>query len=409
MPNSTLTATPVADTSRVALSLYWPEQPSDPEPPPEPPPPPPYGPILAAQEVNEPQAGRLYSDGRDVVAVRQGFTLPLYTVFQIKYVRLYVGDGDPSGMRLRIKDGNDIKATAVNPVPADLPGYWLFTFPNVAALYNEQFGYFELWLDDAAAPMVAPIEFAYTTGDAVGVVGLRESLTTGIRYVNDVEGEGLPFNGSLAFYLHASIPPPADDQLGPVLPSVSRLDPDGVYRPVRAGNPVQLDGDRRWSVDDYDAPLDVPVSYVATNGVAGDDVATAGPVTLPSNGVAWLKHVGRPTLNQRVQLDAAPDLTRSANGALYPVLGRAAPVATTDTRSAGKGVISFHTETAAQTAAILALFADGSVLQLAMPGNSGVGSLFILPGDLTESRLTHYAAMPDRAWRLDFTVTERPY
>lgn len=191
-------------------------------------------------------------------------------------------------------------------------------------------------------------------------------------------------------------------------PTVSRLDPDGVWRPVRAGNPVTL-VDGTWNATDYEPALDVPIFYSASSLDADgvEQSIDADPVVVQSFGVAWMRHLATPSLSIRVHLTIAPDLTRASQSHAYAVLGRADPVAVVDVRQAATGTLSIYTGTLAERRALLALLADGSVLHLAMPASSDV-SCYLLPGDLDETRVTGYGPAQERLWSLAFSVVERP-
>lgn len=203
-----------------------------------------------------------------------------------------------------------------------------------------------------------------------------------------------------------------DDVANP--PTVSRLDPDGVYRLVRGGNPVTLDGSGHWTGYDYEPPFDVPVLYAASNGDSDDPATpdavtiTSLSITLPSHGQAWLKHVLHPELSAPVMLTRLPDITRAARVGTFPVLGRSEPVAVSSPRVAPTGSLDFRTDDDDERAAIVDLLADGTVLVLITPGDTGFGSLYVMPGDLDEKRVTHLGSQTVRLWTLAFTAVDRP-
>jgi hypothetical protein len=192
----------------------------------------------------------------------------------------------------------------------------------------------------------------------------------------------------------------------PTPPSVSRLDPDGTYRLVRGGNPCTLDGDGNWLGYDYEAPFDVPVTYYASSV---DTYALASaPITLPSNGAAWFKHVLHPDLSVRALLTKMPDLTRAARTGTFAVLNRSEPVGTSTVRVAPVGTLDFRTDNDGERTAIDACFADGTTVVLVTPASSGLGSLYMMPGEIRENRPTHYGPEQVRTWTLAFTVVDRP-
>jgi hypothetical protein len=187
--------------------------------------------------------------------------------------------------------------------------------------------------------------------------------------------------------------------------SLSRYDPDGVWRYVRLGNPVEFDAGE-WAGDDFEAPLDVAVKYAMRS--ATSDITYSEATMLISQGLTWLKHPYQPALNVRVYPTEAPDVTRANPVGLFAVLGRNAPVAVTTARASDTGTLKFATSSSSEVTALRALLLDGSVLQLACPGGYGVGTFWIAAGDVVMSRYTHHAPTIERMWELTFTAVDRP-
>lgn len=189
-------------------------------------------------------------------------------------------------------------------------------------------------------------------------------------------------------------------------PTISRYDPDNVWRFVRNCHPGTLTAGH-WVGSDYEAPLDAEVFYYVRDAGSTTPI-TSGRYTLPGQGATWLRHLTIPALSQRIRPTQPPDLTRKAVGGTFPILGRADPVAVTMTRQSANGQLVLSTDTTAGRLTLARLLADGSVLQLACPGGYGIGSLYIQPGDLIEQRVSPYAPETTREWTLDFTVVAQP-
>jgi hypothetical protein len=189
-------------------------------------------------------------------------------------------------------------------------------------------------------------------------------------------------------------------------PTISRYDPDNVWRFVRNAHPGTVTAGH-WVGADYEAPLDAEVFYYVR------DTSTTTPITsarytLSGNGATWLRHLTTPALSQVVHPVQPPDVTRKAVGTTFFILGRGDPIATTMTRQAGSGQLILRTDTTAERLALVRLLSDGSVLQLACPGGYGIGSLYVQPLDVTETRVSPYAPELTREYTLDFAVVAQP-
>lgn len=188
---------------------------------------------------------------------------------------------------------------------------------------------------------------------------------------------------------------------------VGRRDPSGFTTLIRQGDPFTVTSGRGLLYD-YEAPLDVDISYTATQVTPpGNEVAASATIKLASDGHSWLKDPGLPSMNLRVGVSALPTLTRAARGNALAVVGRAAPVVLTDIQSAPTGVVTLYSLTDTGRNGLLALMSRGSVLLLSTPAAYGFGSQYIVLGEVTENRVG-LAPEASRTWDLPFTVVERP-
>lgn len=400
-----LTATPSSDGYGIELVLDWtPRDYTPPDPQPL------IGDRLGGQGLTLPAL-----TVRKVRSVEQNFALAERA--RVYAVRLYVGTVSLTDLRLRLIGAGSITAATADGPPVEVVDGWaLYVFNRATWLEAASLsGTYVLRIERASAPGVALVAaMPYTAGPVTDSAGLwLGPLTSGTYVAATGNGDHLPLDGrgstndaTLAFYLYAAPPPPPLDD-SPKPPTVSRLDPDGVWRAVRAGNPVTLVDGTSWTAVDYEAPFDRPVTYVATTGDDRDDTLTSDLVSLPGDGYAWLRHLTDPSRSRRVHLTAAPDLDRASKSGSYPVLGRSRPVATTDARQAATGSLTVYTGTRAERDDLLALLDDGTVLQLAMP-DSSAATFYLLPGDLSEKRIGGYGPAPERLFSLDFAVVERP-
>ena len=192
--------------------------------------------------------------------------------------------------------------------------------------------------------------------------------------------------------------------------SVGRMDPTGFVSLIRAGDQVLLTAGKA-SVDDYEAPLDVPVYYTATKTQpAPPPAATANSatVTIPSSGRTWLKDPARPSRNMVVPIvTSVQTLTRPSRAGVFPILERSTPIVVTNMRQSPVGAAVFHTLTSAQRTSMVDILSPGSILLLQTDPRFGWNTAYIHVGDVVEARVG-LATEPARQWTLPFTVVDRP-
>lgn len=190
---------------------------------------------------------------------------------------------------------------------------------------------------------------------------------------------------------------------------ITRLDPDGAVRPVRLGEPAELDGAGSWVGYDYESWLGYPATYTATTGAG---TLTAGPVTLTASEV-WLRHPGIPSLSLAIDFQGEGEPTRAAVQAVLEPLGRTYPIVVTDGRRKSKrGVITIRTATAAEAQALLDLVDDTSVLLLDIPATRTLqmdAHQYLALGDLTQGRRRpDYYPDPHKIWTAPYIAVDRP-
>lgn len=189
--------------------------------------------------------------------------------------------------------------------------------------------------------------------------------------------------------------------------TITRLDPDGVTRVVRLGDPAALIAGS-WVGYDYESWFGEPATYTATTGAGS---LTTSPVTLDVTR-PWLRHPGIPSLSMEIdfQGDGAP--VRPANLTVLEPLGRRSPIVVSDGRRKSKrGTMTIRTHTLVEMSALLGLTDDLSVLLLDVPPGMefGITHEYRALGDLTEDRLRpDYYRHPWRIWQMPFTVVDRP-
>ncbi|WP_239404554.1 hypothetical protein [Frankia sp. Cj3] len=153
--------------------------------------------------------------------------------------------------------------------------------------------------------------------------------------------------------------------------TVTRLTSSTPTTPVRNGEPGLLTAGS-WQEYDYEAPLDIPVYYQATDGSA---TAVSPIVTVPSDGLYWLRSPGRPALNITVEPleDHASAMTRELTQGVFRILGREDPVVVSGRRYAPTSVLKFVTRTDDDRRKMRAILDDGQTLLYQTPGADAAG------------------------------------
>ncbi|HEY3481031.1 MAG TPA: hypothetical protein VGL02_19220 [Streptomyces sp.] len=169
--------------------------------------------------------------------------------------------------------------------------------------------------------------------------------------------------------------------------NVVRVHPDGTTYPVRGAYPATASTTgSTTTIYDYEAPLDVAVSYLVMAPNVPRATATSNTVTLASGGNVWLGHAGDATLNRIVAIKRQPERLRRLDRGVFAIIGRPkAVVVTSGVRQDPAGELTVYTDSATETADMLALLADGSPLLLRTPPGYGWDPLtWIAVGDVVE-------------------------
>lgn len=192
---------------------------------------------------------------------------------------------------------------------------------------------------------------------------------------------------------------------------IGRIDPTGFTDIIRAGTVVDLSGGA-VVVYDYEAPLDLPVTYTATQvtpATTTPETARSAEVTLASNTYTWLKDPGLPTRNQRLdEVKGIASLTRPARAGVFHIIDRTHPIVVSARREGRVGELVFHTATDIQREAMVTLLSRGTVLLLQTPANYGFGSAYVHVSDALEERVGILGSEPTRRWTLPITMVDRP-
>lgn len=199
------------------------------------------------------------------------------------------------------------------------------------------------------------------------------------------------------------------------------------------GEPVWYGGDEipmQWMSDgiavlyDTEAPLDVPLYYRLESAMSSD-TATAGPVTIVSDGACWLKDPLRPYLDRPVVLDPrrrdpACDTTPTIyfvgqGGEQYESGSTAAlpgdgvyPVVGVHPRHGVTSSLILATRMLSDRDAVNALLASGSPLLWQAPAAYGFSDKYLDIRGVKVDRLGRDQRKSWRTFAFDFAVVERP-
>lgn len=200
------------------------------------------------------------------------------------------------------------------------------------------------------------------------------------------------------------------------LATVWRVGPGGQRTLVRGvdgllqGTPVPSD---LWVIEDYEAPLGVPVSYYASYAAADGSPAgfntTAQAVIDPGDrNWAWLKDPGNPQRNARVMVRQAPDWSRPIQQAEHRVRGRRNSVIFSDVRGGLEGELAVWTRSDDERDQLHWLLDSGNALLWQAAPGMGVVDRYVSVGAVTEARVGGTATDPWREWTLPLREVDIP-
>ncbi|MEE1813616.1 hypothetical protein PUR59_00985 [Streptomyces sp. SP18ES09] len=197
-----------------------------------------------------------------------------------------------------------------------------------------------------------------------------------------------------------------------------RVTPDGTRTPVRGADgliqktPIV---DTQIVVEDYEAPLGVPLRYE----FEGYNVGSTTPITTGQSdskiiippgdaNTTWLKDPGHPQRNLRVLVKAAPSWQRPIVQGESKIRGRRNLVVLSDTRGGLEGDLVIWTRSDAERQQLHWLLDDGNTLLWQAAPGMGVDDIYVAVGQATEGRVTQYAQELWREWTLPLKQQDMP-
>lgn len=197
-----------------------------------------------------------------------------------------------------------------------------------------------------------------------------------------------------------------------------RLGSDGIRSLVRGPNGL-LDSEpitaETFVIEDYEAPLGVPVSYYSEiRDSSGTLVETAEwtTVTIPFDDInlCWLKDPGNPQRNLMLMVPAGggPDWARPVDQASYVVKNRANKVTRSNIRNGREGDLLVWTRSDTERKSLAWLLSSGGTLLWQTAPGVGVGNMYVSVGQVAESRSGQDADDAWRTWTLPLVEADMP-
>jgi hypothetical protein len=198
--------------------------------------------------------------------------------------------------------------------------------------------------------------------------------------------------------------------------TVYRVGTDGIKHIVRGPNGLidrQVITSDLMVVEDYEAPIGVPIGYhiyqyPPGSSLAGTRTTSTVTLTLADAQEAWLKDPGNPQRNMRVAVERAPDWQRPIEQASYVVRGRRNKVILSGRRQGLEGELAIWTRSDAEREALHLLLDSGNVLLWQANPGMGVDDMYVNVGAVTEARTGGTAMEVWRAWSLPLTQADMP-
>jgi hypothetical protein len=193
--------------------------------------------------------------------------------------------------------------------------------------------------------------------------------------------------------------------------TVTRRHPSGRVIAVRGMDLVPLSGGTfvGW---DYELPISVPVTYVASvYGPSDTDTpldSSDGVTVTWTTPHDWLKDPLEPIRNMPILVGDIGDFTYDSRMGVHPVIGRPNPVTIGDTRSSANGEFTFVTLSQDFRDRFHLITSSGHPLLLQSTQESGVGNLYFAPLSVREARYVPLRDSIERGWTVSYQEVDMP-
>lgn len=172
--------------------------------------------------------------------------------------------------------------------------------------------------------------------------------------------------------------------------TVDRTTDNVNYTTVRGATavPITTGCELERTVDDYEFPVGPEITYRVRSFTEDGTLATTSLcyITVDQPDV-WIKSIGRPFLNQRVNCVLNPSpITRQARNGVFDIVGRSFPVAVTDVRGSRRVTVRVVTQTTQERQDMDLLLASGDPVYYQTPADHPLPTMYAVIEDTTESR-----------------------
>lgn len=183
---------------------------------------------------------------------------------------------------------------------------------------------------------------------------------------------------------------------------------DGVnWSVVRGGQGAAISGGV-WSLDDYEFPAGVAVTYRVRSYLGATLKATFTTAITQDLTAVWLKVVPRPFLNRAVVVSDVSPVSRPDRSGLFPVVGRTAAVAVNDVRGGREYQLELVTEDQTSYQQLDYIIASGDAVFVHVP----LAEQHLVPGGYftigTAAAARSLGRSPRRIWSLPLTEVAAP-
>jgi hypothetical protein len=194
--------------------------------------------------------------------------------------------------------------------------------------------------------------------------------------------------------------------------TITRRTATGAPVGVRGAVMHSFTGTTSYVTRDYEAPLDVPLTYELTTYNAGGVVVSTGVVDTITvefgDCDAWLVDLARPTNSLEVEIESMRELDFGIPVGVHRVLDRPAPVLTSLAAWTPSTELITLTETLGERDQTRRLLGSGYPFLLRTSPELGIGNVYFGPTEFIEERFLTLGRAPQRRFRIACVVVDRP-
>jgi hypothetical protein len=192
--------------------------------------------------------------------------------------------------------------------------------------------------------------------------------------------------------------------------AIWRVGPSGVAAYVRGWQAGAVSGGSNVIVRDYEAALDVSLSYyaAATNSDGTGATSAVKTITIPSSGNDWLCDLARPANSRPVLVESLATQQFDVPHGVHRVLSRRDPVVASDVAWTWGAELRFVTLTDVDHDGAHNALGNGVPVLLKTPPERGVGNAYLSVESWNEGRISRIATRPERRFVCAVVQVQRP-